>query len=62
MKRGDIFIHKFWLNEKNEPLKCRVTKIQHGVIFYRPVDGGKPAYFPIEQAARYIGSYLSLTT
>lgn len=54
MKRGDIFTHAYWLDTEHKPLVCRVTKTALGLIYYRPVDGGSPVYFRVEDIAKYV--------
>lgn len=66
MKRGDIFTHRHWLNpETNQPLRCKITKVAGGTLYYRPHYGfhddgsewlGKPMYFPVADSAKYIAS------
>lgn len=53
LKPGETFTHAHWLDEQNQPLRCIVTAVRHGVIYYKPVSGGTSFYFPIEEAARY---------
>jgi len=65
LKVGDYFYHKKWIDAKGRgPLKCKITKIAHGVIYYRPHydwhdDGtewlGFPTYFPIGEIDYYVG-------
>jgi len=66
MKVGMIFAHKKWLDPQvnGQALRCKVTKIAKGKIYYRPFYGrhadgsewlGSPAFFAIEAAERYMG-------
>ncbi len=52
-KRGMEFLHATWLDNKNQPMRCRITALRKGVIYWRPVaeDGslGSPMYFDAEQ-------------
>jgi len=59
LKTGDQFIHGFWLDSNNEPLVCRVTKIEQGEIYYRPVSGGKSTYFPCTKVAKYVAKVIA---
>ena len=67
MTKGQIFLHKRWLDAQfmpqRIPLRCIVTRIAQGVIYYRPLYGahddgtpwlGAPSYFPISDAHKYI--------
>jgi hypothetical protein len=59
MKTGTIFTHKHYLTPdySGEHLKCKVTKVSQGVVYYRPFYGmhddgsewlGSPCYIPKE--------------
>ncbi|WP_297502666.1 hypothetical protein [Ferrovum sp.] len=52
-KLGMEFLHATWLNNKNQPMRCRITALRKGVIYWRPVaeDGslGAPMYFDATQ-------------
>lgn len=54
MKRGDLFTHAHWLDANHRPLRCRVTRVADGVVYWKPIDGGKSMYFPITESARYV--------
>jgi hypothetical protein len=67
MEKGDLFQHAHWLDSskmpEHVPLTCKVTKVERGMIYYRPYYGkhddgsewlGSPAYFPIEQIGHYV--------
>ena len=54
MKQGQIFIHTKWLDEDYKPLRCCITKISRGCVYWRPVSGGAPMYFAIENADQYM--------
>lgn len=55
MKRGDKFIHAKWLNENNQPLRCEVTKVAQGVVYWK-VEGERRArqFFPLEDVSKYV--------
>lgn len=55
MKRGDKFIHAKWLDDKNQPLVCEVTRVAQGVVYWK-VEGERKArhYFPLERASEYV--------
>ena len=55
LKRGDKFTHAKWLDEHNKPLRCEVTRVAHGVIYWKG-EGERKAkfYFKIEHADQYI--------
>jgi hypothetical protein len=55
MKRGDIFTHKRWLDAQHKPLRCVVTRVALGVVYWQ-AEGERKAhhYFRIEQADRYV--------
>lgn len=36
LKPGTEFTHKFWL-DGDKPLRCRVTAIRKGIVYYRGV-------------------------
>lgn len=45
VKRGMRFQHSTFLDpETNQPLVCRVTKVQRGVVYYRDETGGSCYY------------------
>ena len=54
---GMKFFHKHYLTEdKKSPLKCKVTKIAQGVVYYRPIYRnndkiiyGKASYIDIDK-------------
>lgn len=61
-KRGDIFEHASFLSSahlpERVPLKCKVTKVAQGVVYYRPFYGvhedgsewlGAPSYTPLDR-------------
>jgi len=54
MKTGDTFTHRHWLDVHNRPLKCRITKIAKGTVYYRPINGGKAMYCDMTELAKYI--------
>lgn len=64
MKKGTMFEHAKWLNpEDGSPLKCKVTRVAQGTVYYRPyygkhLDGtewfGNSTHFPVEMIGRYV--------
>ena len=65
LKQGDIFTHRHWLDpdHSNAPLRCKVTKIARGMVYYRPYYGlhddgtewlGALWKFELMNAARYV--------
>lgn len=55
MKRGDTFIHRYWLDANNKPLKCEVTKVSQGVVYWKQLGERKAKhYFDEAQAAKYV--------
>lgn len=50
---GLEFTHARVLDENYRPMRYRVTKIRHGMVYYRPVDGGGPDCCPVEDFPRY---------
>lgn len=55
MKRGDKFIHARWLDENNQPLRCEVTRVARGLVYWK-AEGEIRArqYFPLSEAERYV--------
>jgi hypothetical protein len=60
MKRGDKFIHRRWLDENNQPLKCEVTRVARGLVYWK-AEGERKAkhYFRLEEADKYVRPSLS---
>lgn len=54
MKRGDEFTHARWLDSTNKPLRCVVTRVSLGWIYWRAVEGGKTYKFGADEIARYV--------
>jgi hypothetical protein len=67
LKKGTKFLHSRYLDVGKLPekvqLTCVITAVRMGVVYYRPVYGthddgtpwlGSPAYFPKEQAERWM--------
>ena len=58
--KGMIFRHTKWLDDSyKRPLVCKITKVAQGLVYYRPVDGGAPMFFPIEERARWIKDFIN---
>ena len=68
-RRGTMFYHRHYRDPVHGgPLRCVVTAIRGGVLYYRPDYGthddgtpwrGAPAYFPVEDAPRYASLIVS---
>lgn len=58
LRRGTRFLHRSWRVEGHRPLECVVTRIEKGVVYWRPATGGKPLYFPLSAADRFVGSII----
>lgn len=41
MKKGDKFIHKVWLDGNNIPLKCIITCVRDGYVYWKREGGVK---------------------
>jgi hypothetical protein len=54
MKRGDTFTHARWLDTDHKPLRCVVTRVARGLVYWRPIDGGSPMYFELSKASQYV--------
>jgi len=59
LRRGVRFVHASWRDAANQPLLCVVTRLAKGVVYWRPEGGGKPMYFPVEDAGRYVAKVLT---
>ena len=47
-KRGTTFRHRYWFDgDTNEQLQCVVTKVQHGLVYWRALyaDGRRGACY-----------------
>lgn len=55
MKRGDVFLHRHWLDADRSPLRCTVTVVRQGWVFWK-LDGERKAYhrFRVEDADKYV--------
>lgn len=59
MKRGDKFIHAKWLDEKNQPLVCEVTKVARGLVYWKGEGERKAKYFfALEETTKYVKEML----
>ncbi len=57
---GTIFLHAKWLGEDNAPLRCRVTKVALGAVYWVSDDGSKkPYYFDLKDASKWVKEVLS---
>ena len=64
MRPGTIFEHRYWLDNKNMPLLCRVTAVRRGTVYYRAwgpkdqnVEGNKYC-FDLCESKKYIGDVI----
>lgn len=56
--KGYVFDHSKWLDAKtSKPLRCIVTKVANGCIYYRPLEGGGA---PMHCAREYFIDYVLL--
>ena len=55
MKRGDTFLHRRWLAEDRTPLRCIVTAVRSGVVYWKQ-EGERKANmcFDLAQADEYV--------
>ncbi len=51
--KGLRFLHSRVLDTNNQPMAYVVTKIAHGAVYYRPVDGGSPDCCDVQDFDRY---------
>lgn len=67
LRRGDVFEHKFWLDEQHRPALCLVTAVRAGTVYYRTHHGSNPdgsialgarRCFEVSDAAKYVGPVL----
>jgi hypothetical protein len=63
ISRGAYFAHTKWLDSNNQSLRCKVTRIARGMVYYRPHYGwlqngtewlGTPWKFAMEDADKYV--------
>lgn len=52
-KKGMVFDHANWLRG-NVPLRCVVTMLKYGCVYYKPIDGGKRMYTSEEDFPRRV--------
>lgn len=59
MKRGTKFIHKNWLDDKNQPLRCEVTRVARGLVYWKG-EGERKAkwFFSLDEASKYVKEVL----
>jgi hypothetical protein len=59
MKRGDKFIHAKWLDDKNQPLRCEVTRVAKGLVYWK-AEGERKAkhFFSAEESTKYVKEVL----
>ena len=57
-RKGLRFVHRFWLDENNNPLTFEVTRIARGTVYYRGIYdgkiGGAPMCCDVDQFPRYV--------
>jgi hypothetical protein len=65
-RRGMEFEHKTWRDATGNPLRCRITAVRSGVVYWKPVaaDGslGGSMYCDIDVFPTKIGTLLSAGT
>lgn len=65
LRRGSYFLSRVWLDPdySGQPLRCKVTAIRQGTVYYRPHYGwhddgsewlGSTARFPLDEADRWV--------
>jgi hypothetical protein len=55
MKRGDTFLHRYWLAEDRTPLRCIVTAVRNGVVYWKQVGERKAKMcFDLSNANKYV--------
>lgn len=62
LKRGTVFLHKNWLDpdDKTKPMRCVVTRVGSGGVFWRPEGGGGPMWFTSDHVDRYVKEVVSV--
>ena len=55
MKRGDVFYHRYWLADNRTPLRCIVTAVRQGWVYWKQ-EGERKAKlcFRVEQSDKYV--------
>ena len=47
-KPGTLFTHAIWRDENGNKLRCVVTAVRRGLVYWRRIDGKKARdYFPV---------------
>lgn len=55
LKHGTKFIHNTWTDVDNKPLRCVVTAVRQGVIYWKEEGEEKSrAYFYRNEISRYV--------
>ena len=59
LKRGVRFLHRHYLDQKQRPLVCTVTRVYLTIVYWKQ-DGEKKAhnYFYLEDADKYVKEFL----
>jgi hypothetical protein len=43
-KVGRAFLHRYWLTADHAPLRCRITAVRQGMVYWKALDDdGKPS-------------------
>ena len=59
MKRGDKFLHAFWLDANNQPLRCEITSIRRGRVHWKRENGTYHAmWFDADAASKHVKEWL----
>jgi hypothetical protein len=55
MKKNDVFVHRKWLSDAKHPMRCIVTAIRCGWVYWR-ADGDAKARdcFPLALSRGYV--------
>ena len=56
LKRGTVFVHARWLGDDDKPLRCRITAVRKGVVYWTGMDGDSAKmFFGVHEADKYVG-------
>ena len=45
VKRGFQFVHAFFLDNKNQPLQCEVTRVAGGFVYWKVIGEDKSCFY-----------------
>lgn len=55
MKRGEVYIHRRFVDENRRPLRVRITAVRNGRVYWCPVGVvGKAAFWLTEDDAKLL--------